>query len=145
MAEELTPRDWLASLDAEKIYTELCTDIRETDNSSFRLLGLVPLVSGTALIGLMFQKDSVPPGLILLLSMFAAAITFGLFRWELRNIQTCSWLIKSAYVIERVALESHGMPELFRERPVAPQKIGKTEAEKFIYTVTLLTWLARPF
>jgi len=105
MAEELTPEHWLASLDAEKIYTELCTDIRATDNASFRLLGLVPLVSGTALIGLVL-KQNLPPGLILLLSLFAAGITFGLFRWELRNIQTCSWLIKSAYVVERVALES---------------------------------------
>jgi hypothetical protein len=74
--------DWLASLPAEKIYTEICTGISETDNASFRLLSLVPLVSGTALIGLVLQKQSLPPEVVLLLSMFAAGITFGLFRWE---------------------------------------------------------------
>jgi hypothetical protein len=33
---------------------------------------------------------------------------------------------------------------MFKERPSAPQKIGKTEAEKLIYTVTILAWLALP-
>jgi hypothetical protein len=136
--------DWLALLPADKIYSEICTGIRETDNASFRLLSLVPLVSGTALIGLVLQKQSLPPEVVLLLSMFAAGITFGLFRWELRNIQTCSWLIKSAYAIEGAALRSHGKGEMFKERPSAPQKIGKTEAEKLIYSVTILAWLALP-
>jgi hypothetical protein len=71
--------DWFTSLPAEKIYTEICTGIRETDNASFRLLSLVPLVSGTALIGLVLQKQSLPPEVVVLLSMFAAGITFGLF------------------------------------------------------------------
>ena len=30
-------------------------------------------------------------------------------------------------------------------RPKAPQGIGKTEAEKLIYTITVLAWLALPF
>ena len=77
--------------------------------------------------------------------MFAAGITFGLYRWELRNIQTCSWLIKSAYAIERAVMDSQGKAEMFRERPRPPQGIGKTEAEKLIYTVTILAWLALPF
>ena len=68
MSVELKSEDWLASLAAEKIYAEICGGIRETDNSSFRLLSLVPLVSGTALIGLVLQKQSLPAGLVLLLA-----------------------------------------------------------------------------
>ena len=33
-------------LNDDKIYAQLCDDIRKTDDISFKLLGLVPLVSG---------------------------------------------------------------------------------------------------
>lgn len=145
MSSRSIPEDRPESLTAEKIYAEICTNIRETDDSSFRLLNLVPLVSGTALVGLVLRKDGLPPDLVQLLALFAAAITLGLFRWELRNVQTCSWLIKSAYAIEQAALAAQGRVDTFRPRPDAPQGIGKTEAEKLIYTVTVLAWLALPF
>jgi len=142
MSAEST-EDKFATLPVSKIYTEICTGIRETDDASFRLLSLVPLVSGTALIAVIFQQ-SLRPEVELLLSLFAAGITFGLFRWELRNIQTCSWLLRFAEAIESDALQSHPKAENFCKRPDAPHRIGKTKAEKLIYTVTILAWLALP-
>jgi hypothetical protein len=127
MSAEST-EDKFATLSVSNIYTEICTGIRETDDASFRLLSLVPLVSGTALIGVVFQKG-LRPEVELLLSLFAAGITFGLFRWELRNIQTCSWLMRFAEAVESDALQSHPKAQNFCNRPHAPHRIGKTEAE----------------
>ena len=132
-------------LAADKLYAEISTDIRESDNASFRLLGLVPLVSGTALIGLVLKNASPPSGLVRLLAVFSAGITLGLFRWELRNLQTCSWLIKFAYAIQDAAATAHGIKTENLNRPTPPQGIGKTAAEKLIYTVTAFAWLALPF
>jgi hypothetical protein len=46
-------------LSAEKIYNEICTHIRVTDDVSFKLLGLVPLVSGVAVITLLLENKVV--------------------------------------------------------------------------------------
>lgn len=129
---------------AEKIYSEIRTGIRETDSISFKLMGLVPLVSGSALLGLMLQSKAPPSGLVILLALFAALVTLGLFRWELRNIQTCSWLISYAEAIEARALKGKGAGDLVHPRPSRPQGIGKTEAEKLIYFSTMAAWLALP-
>ncbi len=79
----------------ERIYIELRAGIRETDNISFRLLGLVPLVSGAALIGVVLEKATLGP-VVTLLSLFVAGVTLGIFRWGLRNTQNCTWLIRYA-------------------------------------------------
>lgn len=128
----------------EKIYSEVRAGIRDTDSISFKLLGLVPLVSGTALISLVLQTEALPPGLLVLLALFASTVTLGLFRWELRNIQTCTWFIKYADALEAHALGVNGIRELFRPLPKPPQRIGKTEAEKLIYAATIVAWLATP-
>jgi len=93
-------------LGLEKIYLGILEDIRRTDDISFRLLGLVPLVSGVGLLSILFSEKV--PGLVkdgclsplgasvlTVLSLFAAAVTLGLMRWELRNVKNCSWLIGS--------------------------------------------------
>ena len=36
------------------------------------------------------------------------------------------------------------MADIFRPRPKPPQRVGKVEAEKIIYTATILAWLALP-
>lgn len=132
-------------LDEVKIYEQLSVDIRATDEVSFKLLGLVPLVSGTGLIALLFAQDARPsPQLIILLSLFAAAITLGLFRWELRNIQNCRWLIKYADELEKKALGRAGTRDAYVPQLKSPQGFGKTEAEKFIYAATITTWLTAP-
>jgi hypothetical protein len=134
---------------ADKLYEQLSAGIRATDEISFKLLGLVPLVSGAALGTLLF-KDAQPigarlsPSLITLLALFAAAVTLGLFRWELRNVQECAHLIGIAGALARGQLVAVGVPAERRKRPPPPQRIGKTEAEKIIYGATIVAWLALP-
>jgi hypothetical protein len=132
------------ALAIDKIYGELCASIRDTDSISFRLLGLVPLVSGTALLTLVLQKERLPPAFVMLLALFAAFVTLGLFRWELRNIQTCSRLIKYTHALEEGHFATDAVPRRLFPRPRAPQGVGKAEAEKLIYGVTIVTWLGLP-
>ena len=134
---------------ADKLYEQLSASIRATDDISFKLLGLVPLVSGAALGALLF-KDAQPmaarlsPSLITLLALFAAAVTLGLFRWELRNVQECAHLIGIAGALARAQLVGVGVSPAHQARPTRPQGIGKTEAEKIIYGATIVAWLALP-
>ena len=136
-------------LGADKLYEQLSASIRATDEISFKLLGLVPLVSGAALGTLLFKDAQsvgarLSPSLITLLALFAAAVTLGLFRWELRNVQECTHLIGLAGALARVRLEAAGVAPARQARPHRPQGIGKTEAEKIIYGSTILAWLALP-
>ena len=130
-------------MDEAKLYEQICSDIRATDEISFKLLGLVPLVSGTALITVVLGDPSLDEGLVVVLALFAAAVTLGIFRWELRNLQTCRWLIRCAEDIEERTLARQGSPS-FLPRPSPPQRLSKRHAEKWIYCVTIVTWLGLP-
>ena len=130
---------------AEKRYEEICTSIRTTDEISFKLLGLVPLLSGAAIVTVS-KGDLDQAPLLWLVSIFGAVVTFGLFRWELRNIQNCKWLACRAAEMER---NEFGVTSgQFSGRDEAPRlfgfRVGKTEAEKIIYIATILAWLALP-
>ena len=131
-------------LDETKLYERLCADIRATDEISFKLLGLVPLVSGTALITVVLGDPPLDESLVVVLALFAAAITFGVFRWELRNLQTCRWLIRCAEYIEEEALGRQDSPNRLPLQPKPPQGLSKRHAEKWIYAVTIATWLGLP-
>lgn len=89
-------------LDPAMIYERVRAEIATTDDISFKLIGLVPLVSGAALLGLVFG-EKVPvlacavaspshATAVTIVSLFAAAVTLGPFRWELRNVQAGRFL-----------------------------------------------------
>ena len=128
---------------SENYYTHLNANIRSTDDISFKLLGLVPLFSGSGILVALLRSEYFWSPAIYAMAAFGALITFGLFRWELRNIQTCLWLIKCGKALEQA--EDAGKPGQFYCRPEAPLGIGKTEAEKLIYGVTIFTWLVLPW
>ena len=138
-----------SGLGTDKLYEQINANIRATDEISFKLLGLVPLVSGAAL-GTLVLKDAsgigtrLSPALVTLFALFAAAVTLGLFRWELRNVQECSHLLGFARALARASLGNCGVTDAQQARPTRPQRIGKTEAEKIIYGATILAWLALP-
>ena len=131
-----------------QLYSEICTDIRTTDDISFKLLGFVPLVSGIgifAVLDLLGGRVASWPTTVFV-SLFGATITFALFRWELRNIQICRWLRSRAEDLERDELGLTAGP--FVGRDAAPMllghRMGKTEAEKLLYTTTIGAWLSLP-
>jgi hypothetical protein len=71
-----------APLSEEALYKELYGHLRGTDDVSFKLLSIVPLISGTGIIALFWGKDAVPPPVVWLLSLFAASVTVAVYRWN---------------------------------------------------------------
>ncbi|HSK63211.1 MAG TPA: hypothetical protein VK893_05200 [Pyrinomonadaceae bacterium] len=130
-------------MNTDNYYTNLNTNIRFTDDISFKLLGLVPLFSGAGILVAIMRSEYLWSPAIYAVGAFGALITLGLFRWELRNIQNCLWLIHCGRVLEQT--EDATKPGQFYQRPGAPMRIGKTEAEKLVYSVTIFTWLLLPW
>jgi hypothetical protein len=133
------------TLDEAKVYDAIHNGISETDAISFKLMASVPLVSGTGLLAIFFGQDAAPIPVVSLLSLFASAITLGLFWWELRNIQTCRWLVDLARELEKRALEPLALPAAKIEPPRNPPGgVGKRNAAKAIYSTTIGAWLLLP-
>jgi hypothetical protein len=127
----------------DRRWQELCTHIRTTDDISFKLLGLVPLVSIAGITVSLLKAEPKSTPLVALLSLFAATVTLALWVWERRNIQTCLWLRARAAKLEEHVLGS-STPGHFYAFPAAPAELGKTEAEKFVYGLTIAAWLLLP-
>ena len=134
----------MMDIDRTAAYKEICENIRETDRISFKLLSLVPLSSGVgAGVLTLLQKsallENIPrPGLavaMVLLSLIAASIVFGLYKWELRNIQKCNWLIGRA-----AALEKSGGISQYEGWENQETSWGKTRSEKLIYRIAIAVW-----
>lgn len=127
----------------ENYYTNLCNNIRVTDDISFKLLGLVPLFSGAGMLVAVLRSEYFWSPAIYAMAAFGSLVTLGLFRWELRNIQTCLWLIRRGADVEKA--EDQEKPGQFYLRTRAPMAVGKTEAEKLIYGATIFAWLLLPW
>src|SRR6267142_4021617 len=85
-------------MDLMTLYQEICTNIRTSDDISFKLLGFVPILSGVGATILsrpdLLRSADAPHRLpIIVASLVGATFTFGLFKWELRNVQKCNVLI----------------------------------------------------
>jgi hypothetical protein len=130
--ERLEPSD-----DAK--YQQIYEQVRAKDDISFKLLSLVPLISGAGISILV--KTNIDWGLKCFVSAFGATVTFSIFRWELRNIQWCDWLLERAQTIDEVRMWP--APGL-RIRPGWQVAFGKTESEVVLYNAVIVAWLLLP-
>jgi hypothetical protein len=145
----------------EKTYTEICENIRALDANSFKLLSFVPLVSGSAIMAVFLKGEAGMSGITILLSLAGAIVTFGIYRWEFRNIQICKWLQVRAAEIERSQFNVEQGNEQFAIRVQEPlPKFGdpnfdnldkffgfpitQRKAESIIYWTTIVAWLLLP-
>ena len=142
------------------LYRDIIDNIKVTDDISFKLLGTVPLLSGIgsgALSLLVKSGHGLNDGAVLALSLVGCAITFGLYKWELRNIQRCSWFISRAAKIEQQLFRTDEVSQFYgfgdakdlKAEKLASIEIksfwklrwGKTRAEKLIYSAAIAAWL----
>lgn len=86
---------------ASKIYSEVCNNIKTTDEISFRLLGLVPLLSAAGIFGISLSKEFASSPLAIVISFFAAIVTGALFMWEWRNLKSCRSYLGYAMLLEK--------------------------------------------
>ena len=77
--------------------------------------------------------------------LFGALVTFAIYRWEVRNLMTCEWLICLASALERDQLGlANGQ---FHNRPaphILGRQVGKRQAEHLLYWTTIIAWLLLP-
>jgi len=146
--------DSTATGDLNDVYREVCAGVRFTDDISLKLLAAVPLATGIG-ITLLAQAPSarLPNGVRALLSLFAAVITFAIYRWERKNLATCAHFREWAAVLERDYFKGHpwlgeeGAPGSPPHGEVSDPKFlgmswGKTEAASLLYRTAILSWLS---
>jgi len=84
-----------ASADLNNVYREVCAENRATDETSLKLLAAVPLATGIGITFIVRSSNStLTDPARALLCLFAALVTFAIYRWERKNIATCSHLRK---------------------------------------------------
>jgi mannose-6-phosphate isomerase-like protein (cupin superfamily) len=138
-------RPTLAELDSGSlaaVYGDTLAGIWETDGISFKLLGLVPVVSagGASILVALLDTEILGPVSIGFLGLLGMITTFAVYRWELRNIQTCERLWHRAADAE----ERLGFGRLVGREdppPLLGVPVGKKEAEHVIYGASLAAWL----
>lgn len=143
------------------IYKDISNNIRVSDDISFKLLGIVPLGSGAGSGALAILEKSelieaYSRQAVVALSTLGALVVLGLFRWELRNIQKCSWFISRAanfetQILRKESLQFAGMakPEDLVAKCIEDVHVsslfkrpwGKTQAEKIVYLASIAAWL----
>jgi hypothetical protein len=145
---------WTGSADLNNVYGEVCANIRATDEISLKLLATVPLATGVGIALLVRAPDAnLPGGARMLLSVFAALVTFAIYRWERKNMAACSHFRRWAAVLERsyFSLPHHAelrpAPDaLPHDRILTPRSFGvawgKTEAVRLLYWTAIVGWLS---
>jgi hypothetical protein len=148
-------------LSPDTVYQQIHENIRTTDDISFKLMNLVPLISAGGIS--LLAKSDISWNVKCFVSVFAAIVVFGIFRWELRNIQSCNWQRARAERMDDpglpdapelrfipralVQLMRFLMNKLRKPGPTkkeGPVRIGKTQAEIIIYLTVILAWLLLP-
>jgi hypothetical protein len=70
-------------------YEKVCESYHAIDDFRLKLLGLLPLASGTGIFLLLQEKSKFDPKYLLYVGIFGFLVTLGLYIYELRGIQRC--------------------------------------------------------
>jgi len=126
-----------------KVYDQLCQSYRAIDDFRAKLLGFLPLATGTGIWVLLDRVqgagklDAAAKGALAGVGVFGALITLGLFSYELYGIKKCGALIETGDRLEG-ALQIDGQ---FKSRP---QNVASVVNEPFaagiIYSTALAAW-----
>ena len=128
-----------------KVYEELCTSYRAIDDFRSKLLGFLPLVSGSGAFLLLNESltDDAKPKVALLsvapIGWFGFVVTIGLFFYEIYGIRKCHALIDAGRRLECSLGVKDGQ---FRRRPRSVlYLINEPLAAGVIYPAVLAAWL----
>jgi hypothetical protein len=132
--------------DLRTAYQEVCTSYHAIDDFRAKLLGFLPLVSGTGIFFLLNATftDATTRAFATLylgpIGLFGFVVTVGLFFYELRGIQKCNGLIAVGQKIEAM-LDIDGNGQFSHREDVIAGFIGKTLAACVIYPAVLAAWI----
>jgi hypothetical protein len=132
--------------DAElKVYDQLCISYRAIDDFRAKLLGFLPLVSGSGAFLLLSDALTNPPKahiseqFLRPIGLFGFVVTLGLFTYELYGIRKCHALIEAGRSLEVLLGIEDGQ---FRRRPRGVLYIiNEPFAAGVIYPAVLAAWI----
>ncbi|MFX0194484.1 MAG: hypothetical protein ACFFCW_00055 [Candidatus Hodarchaeota archaeon] len=122
------------------IYQELCTSYRAIDDFRAKLLGFLPLATGSGIFLLLTYKTKIDfvEQLLLPIGVFGFVVTLGLFCFELHGIKKCTHLINVGSQLEKTLGIENGQ---FGERPRGVAGfINEPFAAGVIYPAVLAAW-----
>ncbi len=126
-------------------YQEVCKSYHAIDDFRAKLLGLLPLVSGTGIFFLLNEtftdatKRAFATVYLGPIGLFGFIVTLGLFFYELRGIQKCNGLIAVGQKIEAL-LDIDGNGQFTHREEAVAGFIGKTLAARVIYPAVFAAW-----
>lgn len=119
-------------------YQQLCDSYRAIDDFRAKLLGFLPLATGTGLFLLLGPLSNQTQPYLGPIGAFGLAITLGLFCYELYGIKKCHHLIEAGQYIEGQL----SIPGQFLNRPRAVAGwINEPFAAGIIYPAVLAAWM----
>jgi hypothetical protein len=118
-------------------YEQLCMSYRAIDDFRAKLLGFLPLATGTGIFLLFDNPTDLPPRYLETVGAFGVFITLGLFAYELYGIKKCHSLIKAGQHLE----DQMSIRGQFKERPrEVIRLINEPFAAGVIYPAVLAAW-----
>ena len=130
--------------DLKQVYQQLCSSYRAIDDFRAKLLGFLPLATGTGIF-LLLDKLNIGAddltaearGFLVAVGVFGIFITLGLFSYEIYGIKKCDALIKTGRDLEDV-LHLKGQ---FNTRPQnVVYLVNEPFAAGVIYPTVLAGW-----
>lgn len=114
----------ISSENLRTMYRELCTSYRAIDDFRGKLLGFLPLASGTGIFLLIHDpsKQDVANAALLPIGLFGLLVTLGLFIFEIYGTRRCAHLIVFGQSLEK-HLHVEGQ---FTHRPLGLRTAGKS-------------------
>jgi len=119
------------------VYQQLCNSYRAIDDFRAKLLGFLPLVSGTGIFILMSNIADIKRAILFPVGIFGFIVTLGLFAFEIYGILKCTALIKTGKNLETNELETK--VGQFTSRPGS--LINEPFAAGTIYPAVLAAWM----
>jgi hypothetical protein len=123
----------------ESAYKAACDLYQRIDDFRAKLLGFLPLVSGTGIFLLL--NDPIPednPNYLLPVGLLGFTVTLGLLLYELRGVQKCLRLINVAASLEK---ELHVAGPFRLKIPSYGTIINEPVAAGIVYPSVLAAWI----
>src|SRR5215211_749604 len=122
------------------VYRELCSSYRAIDDFRTKLLGFLPLATGTGLFFLVTDNAKLDVARPYLgpIGAFGFVITLGLFFYEFYGIKKCTHLIRAGIRLEEELNINDG--QFTRRPPGVVLLINEPLAAGLIYPAVLAAW-----
>ena len=122
-----------------KAYEQLCISYRAIDDFRAKLLGFLPLATGTGIFFLAKNLSGEVKGFLEPIGAFGFLITLGLFSYEIYGVRKCAALIEAGEQLEG-SLAIGGLGQ-FSQRPQNVARfINEPFASGVIYPAVLAAW-----